>query len=177
MDCAFAVHRELGPGFREEIYQWAFCLELEISRNHLRVREADRLSLQNLAHSRSESGDLVLQELLIVEVKAVPELLEVHERQLWSYLKTMKLRAGLLTNFNTLLLKHRLCRGCGGADSTGRHSLEYRLMGRLRRWLLQQEVRRTGRTHSQKTKQKSVPVLLTSCYSSLPPLNSFGVAI
>ena len=104
MDCAFAVHRELGPGFREVIYQRAFCLELE--------SRAVAFECEKLIDVRYKTWlipgqkiDLVLQELLIVEIKAVPELLEIHERQLRSYLKTMKLRAGLLVNFNTLLLK------------------------------------------------------------------------
>jgi len=104
MDCAFAVHRELGPGFREVIYQRAFSLELE--------SRGVAFACEKLIDVRYKTWlipgqkiDLVLQELVIVEIKAVSKLMEIHERQLRSYLKTMKLRAGLLVNFNTLLLK------------------------------------------------------------------------
>jgi len=104
MDCAFAVHRELGPGFRELIYQRAYCLELE----SCGVRFECEKSIEVRYKAWSIPGqkvDLLLEGLLVVEIKAVPELLEVHERQVRSYLKTMKTRAGLLVNFNVTLLK------------------------------------------------------------------------
>ena len=104
IDCAFAVHRELGPGFREVIYQRAYCLELEIRGVSFECEKPIDVRYKTWLIP-GQKVDLVLGGLLVVEVKAVPELLEVHERQLRSYLKTMKLRAGLLVNFNVSLVK------------------------------------------------------------------------
>ena len=104
IDCAFAVHRELGPGFREVIYQRAYCLELEFRGVSFECEKPIDVRYKTWLIP-GQKVDLVLGGLLVVEVKAVPELLEVHERQLRSYLKTMKLRAGLLVNFNVSLVK------------------------------------------------------------------------
>ena len=109
MDCAFAVHRELGPGFRERIYQAAFCLEMDA-----RGIKFDREKKIEVAYKQwtipGQQVDLVVEALILVELKAVPKLLLVHERQVRSYLKTMRLRAGLLVNFNVTLLKNGLRR-------------------------------------------------------------------
>jgi GxxExxY protein len=75
----------------------------------VQVRKANPGPLQGLEHPWSEI-DLLLEELVLVEIKAVPAVLEVHERQVRSYLKTLELRAGLLVNFNTALLKNGLRR-------------------------------------------------------------------
>jgi GxxExxY protein len=109
MDCAFAVHRELGPGFREKIYQAAYCLEMTA-----RGISFEREKKINVVYKQwtipGQQVDLVVEGLVLLELKAVPKLLKVHERQVRSYLKTMRLRAGLLVNFNTALLKNGLRR-------------------------------------------------------------------
>ena len=105
MDCAFAVHRELGPGFREKIYQAAYCLEM-----NARGIKFEREKKIDVTYKQwtipGQQVDLVVESLVLVELKAVPKLLMVHERQVRSYLKTMRLRAGLLVNFNVALLKN-----------------------------------------------------------------------
>ena len=109
MDCAFAVHRELGPGFRERIYDEAFCLEL-----NERGIPFEREKKINVRYKRwvipGQRIDLVVEGIVVVELKAVSKLLEVHGRQVRSYLKTMELHAGLLVNFNVALLKNGLRR-------------------------------------------------------------------
>jgi len=109
MDCAFAVHRELGPGFREKIYQAAYCLEMT-ARGISFEREKKIDVVYKQWTIPGQQVDLVVEGLVLLELKAVPKLLKVHERQVRSYLKTMRLRAGLLVNFNTALLKNGLRR-------------------------------------------------------------------
>lgn len=109
MDTAFAVHRELGPGFREKIYEEAFCLEA--SERGLRFEREKNIDVR---YKRwvipGQRIDLLIEGIVLVELKAVSKLLEVHERQVRSYLKTMDLHAGLLVNFNVAMLKDGLQR-------------------------------------------------------------------
>jgi len=109
MDCAFAVHRELGPGFREKIYDNAYCLELDA--RGIRFEREKRIDVRYKQwFIPGQRVDLVVEGLVVVEIKAVSKLLELHERQLRSYLKTMGLRAALLVNFNSVLLKNGIQR-------------------------------------------------------------------
>ena len=109
MDCGFEVHKGLGPGFRERTYQRALCLELD-SRG-LEFECEKRIEVRYKQWSiPGQTIDLVVGGLVLVEVKTVPRLRELHRLQVLSYLKTMDLRIGLLMNFNAELLKHGLRR-------------------------------------------------------------------
>jgi GxxExxY protein len=109
MDCAFAVHRELGPGFKEKIYERAFCLELDARGISFETEKSIDVQYKTWAIS-GQRVDLVVEGVVLVEIKAARKLLKLHERQVRSYLKTMGLRAALLVNFNTTLLKNGLQR-------------------------------------------------------------------
>jgi GxxExxY protein len=107
--CGLTVHRELGPGFKETIYQQAFCLELESRgikfecEKPVEVRyKAWRIPGQRI--------DLIVGGVVLIEIKTVSKLKKLHESQVVSYLKTTGLRVGLLMNFNAVLFKHGLRR-------------------------------------------------------------------
>ena len=104
MDCGFTVHRVVGPGYRENIYQTAYCLELESRGLHF---EAEKKVLVKYRHWEIPAHrlDVVVEGVVLVELKAVPKLRDIHRAQVISYLKTTGLRVGLLMNFNTVLLK------------------------------------------------------------------------
>jgi len=106
---AIAVHRELGPGYREVIYRKAYCLELD-SRGLRFECEKPVLVRYREWLIPGQRLDLVVSESVIVEIKAVPRLLRRHERQLLSYMKTTGCRVGLLMNFNARLLRDGLKR-------------------------------------------------------------------
>ena len=109
IDCAFAVHRVLGPGFRELIYERAYCLELGLQ--GLTFEREKKIDVKYKEWQiPGQRVDVVVAGLVLVEIKAVPRLRVLHEHQTRSYLKTMNLRVGLLINFNTVLLKHGLRR-------------------------------------------------------------------
>jgi GxxExxY protein len=107
--CAICVHRELGPGFKELVYQEALCLELESRKIKF---ERERRILVKYRHWKIPGHrlDLVVEGVLIVELKTVKKLKELHRRQVVSYLKASGLKLGLLINFNTNLLKHQIKR-------------------------------------------------------------------
>jgi GxxExxY protein len=107
--CALAVHRELGPGYLESIY--ASALALELTANSLAF-ERERAVSVNYRGTLipGQRVDFIVANAVIVEIKSVSRLEPIFQAKLISYLKTTGLRAGLLINFNTALLKEGLKR-------------------------------------------------------------------
>jgi GxxExxY protein len=102
--CAIAVHRELGPGLLEKIYEDALIYELGL--RSIRVeRQVDIVIPYKGVELRGQRLDLLVGGLVVVEVKSVSALLDVHSAQLLSYLRAARLPLGLLLNFNVTLLK------------------------------------------------------------------------
>lgn len=103
---AIAVHKDLGPGFLESIYENAFKVAL---RHRGIIYEAQRPV--RIFYESEEVGehrlDFVVENQIVVELKAVKELLDVHFAQVRSYLKATRLHVGLLMNFYapTLVVK------------------------------------------------------------------------
>ena len=100
---AIRVHKELGPGFLESIYQRAMSIEL--SRSGVPYEQEKRINVvyQGVLIP-GQRVDLVVAECVIVELKSVERFDEAHRAQVISYLRTMGLRAGLLINFRVPLL-------------------------------------------------------------------------
>jgi GxxExxY protein len=106
---AIAVHRELGPGFREVIYRRAYCLEIDSLGLRFECEKAMLVKYREWLIP-GQRLDLVVGDSVIIEIKSVPRLLRRHERQILSYLKTTGYRVGLLMNFNSKLLRDGLKR-------------------------------------------------------------------
>ena len=104
-----AVHRELGPGFKESIYQRAYALELD-SRGMAFESEKRIDVVYRSWRIPGQRIDLIVGSVVLVEVKAVARLNSLHEAQIRSYLKTTGQRVGLLMNFNSAVLKDGLKR-------------------------------------------------------------------
>jgi GxxExxY protein len=101
---AIEVHRALGPGFAESVYEEALCYELEL-RGLPYVRQHP-IGVQYKGRSVGEGRiDLLVANCLVVELKAVDDLVGVHTAQVISYLKAMQLHLGLLINFKVQVLK------------------------------------------------------------------------
>ena len=101
---AIEVHRGLGPGFLERIYQVALCLELEARGIPFERECAVSVTYRNVPIS-GQCIDLIVGGRVIVELKATARLEPVHEAKLISYLRTTGLRVGLLLNFNCPTLR------------------------------------------------------------------------
>ena len=107
---AIAVHRELGPGLLESAYE--ACLAHELHGRGVAVSRQKELPVVYKGE-KLDCGyrlDLLVEEKVVVEVKAVDALLPIHTAQLLSYLKLSGCRLGLLINFNERLLKHGIKR-------------------------------------------------------------------
>lgn len=105
VDAALAVHKALGPGLLESVYE--ACLIHELGLRQIPVQSQLILPV-TYRDIRLEAGlrlDLLVDECVIVEVKAIEALLPVHEAQLLTYLKLTGHRLGFLVNFNVPLLK------------------------------------------------------------------------
>lgn len=101
---AIEVHRELGPGFLESVYEEALSQELT-SRNIAHVRQAV-IHVQYKGNLVGEGKlDILIDNRLIVELKSVETLLPIHKAQVISYLKATGFFLGLLINFNVPVLK------------------------------------------------------------------------
>ena len=101
---AIAVHRELGPGLLESAYE--ACLEFELRERGFEVRRQVELPV-NYKGVKVDAGfrmDLLVNGLVIVELKAVERLERIHEAQLHTYLRLTGLHAGLLMNFSVVRL-------------------------------------------------------------------------
>jgi GxxExxY protein len=108
VDSAIRVHRELGPGLLESAYE--ICLEYELVSRGLSVRRQVGLPL-TYRGVKLDAGyriDLLVDDRIILEIKAVEALTPVHEAQLLTYLKLSELRLGFLMNFHTALMKQGL---------------------------------------------------------------------
>ena len=107
---AIEVHRHLGPGLLESAYQ--SCLAFELKQLGLKVEEQKPLPVV-YKQVKLDCGyrlDLVVEDEIIVEIKAIEKLLPIHDAQLLSYLRLAKKRAGLLMNFHVPVLKNGLKR-------------------------------------------------------------------
>ncbi|HET7698362.1 MAG TPA: GxxExxY protein [Vicinamibacterales bacterium] len=100
---AIAVHRALGPGFKEPIYVEALCLELD-ERGMKFEREKAIIVTYKEHQIPGQRLDLLVEGVLIVECKVVEGISSVHSRQITSYLKTTGLRLGFIFNFNVDVL-------------------------------------------------------------------------
>ena len=107
---AIEVHRHLGPGLLESSYHACLCRELELRDVPFESRVSLPLMYKGRPVARGYVIDLLIENALIVEIKAVDKLLPIHSAQLMTYLRLLRLSAGLLMNFNVPLLPHGIRR-------------------------------------------------------------------
>ena len=107
---AIEVHRELGPGLLESIYQRAMAVELGLQGLAFVAQKPLPAVYKGVSLGDDMFMDFVVEDRLVVELKAVDALIGVHEAQLLTYMKLSKIRTGLLLNFNEKLLKNGLKR-------------------------------------------------------------------
>jgi GxxExxY protein len=107
---AMEVHRELGAGFLEYVYEEALCYELNLREIHFERQEELDIYYKDLLIPRKYKPDLIVENNVIAELKATLGLTEIEEAQLLNYLKATKMRVGLLLNFGkkSLEVKRRI---------------------------------------------------------------------
>ena len=111
---AIEVHRILGPGLLESVYE--YCLVEELRRNGLNVQRQVKLPIIYKGRNLEKDFfiDLLVEDKVVIELKAVEEVLPVHEVQLLTYLKLSEKKLGLLINFHVPILKQGVKRKING---------------------------------------------------------------
>lgn len=114
VDAAYHIHRTLGPGLLESVYE--AVLAHELSKRGLRVARQELVSVayDGLLMEAGFRADLVVEDLVIVEIKCVETILPVHKKQLLTYLRLSNKRLGLLINFYEALIKDGIKRLVNG---------------------------------------------------------------
>ncbi|MGD9931670.1 MAG: GxxExxY protein [Mangrovibacterium sp.] len=105
LDCAFQVHTSLGPGLLENAYEE--CLMYELIQSGLKVERQKPLPLiyKEVKLDTGYRVDLLVENSIIIELKSVEDLTDVHLAQILTYLRLSKCKLGLLVNFNVKYLK------------------------------------------------------------------------
>lgn len=99
--CAIKVHKTLGPGLLESIYEE--CLKIELIKNGYDVKQPlfTTINYEGVDIKTKLVVDLLVNDTIVVELKAIEEILPIHEAQLLTYMKVLKKPQGLLINFFT----------------------------------------------------------------------------
>lgn len=104
--CAMKVHNTLGNGFQEVIYQR--CLALELEKKHIKfARELEMPIYYEDTEVGTRRADFVIEEKVLVEIKAVIKLEDVHLAQVLNYLQAYRIDIGLLINFGSNSLEYK----------------------------------------------------------------------
>lgn len=105
LDSALQVHRTLGPGLLESVYEAVLAYELEKRGLHVRRQVPIPVIYEAIHIGEGFRADLLVEGKVIVELKSIEEVAPVHKKQLLTYLRLCGLHLGLLINFNVDLLK------------------------------------------------------------------------
>ena len=116
LDATITVHRKLGPGLLESVYERV--LEYELKRRGLIVERQKPIAIEyeDLVIKDSFRADLVVEDKVIVELKSVERIEKVHKKQVLTYIRLADMRLGLLINFGAPLLKDGIFRIVNGLE-------------------------------------------------------------
>lgn len=107
---AIEVHRNLGPGLLESAYEKCLCYELASKRISFERQKNLPITYKDIHLDCGYRIDILVEKLVIIELKTVEHIESIHEAQLLTYLKLYDLWLGLLINFNVPVLKEGICR-------------------------------------------------------------------
>jgi len=116
VDVSLKIHKRLGPGLLESVYQTIMVYELR--KNDLSV-ESERsmpVRYEDMIIDIGFRADIIIDQKVIIELKSVEQVLPVHKKQLLTYLRLAGMRLGLLINFGAPLIKDGIFRVVNGMD-------------------------------------------------------------
>jgi GxxExxY protein len=117
VDCAIAVHRELGPGLLEVVYEAALAYELTKAGVGVQRQVPISVNYKGVALDEGFRADPIAEELVLVELKSVEKVSAAHAKQVQTYLRLTGLRLGYLLNFGEALMKDGITRCVNGLSA------------------------------------------------------------
>ena len=114
IDASINIHRKLGPGLLESVYETILFHSLTAKGLHVEKQVPIPISFEGLEFEEGFRADLVVENKVIVELKSVEKITNIHKKQLLTYLKLSKMKLGYLINFNEELLKNGITRIING---------------------------------------------------------------
>ena len=102
--CAIEAHRELGPGLPEVVYETALCIELQLQGLPFKRQVSVPVYYKGQLISEHRP-DLIVADEIIIEVKSIERIAEVHVAQVMTYLRITSLHVGLIVNFNSATIR------------------------------------------------------------------------
>jgi GxxExxY protein len=114
VDVAYKIHTRLGPGLLESAYQAIMVHELRKRGLHVEAEVSMPVHYDDLIIDLGYRADIIVEKCVILELKSVEKVAEVHKKQLLTYLRAADLRLGLLINFGSSLIKDGITRVANG---------------------------------------------------------------
>jgi GxxExxY protein len=108
--CAIEVHRAIGPGLLESAYEECLCYELAQHRLRFEKQVPLPVVYKNVKLNCGYILDIIVEDLVILELKAVERIMPIHEAQLLSYLRMLDKRVGLILNFHCAMMRNGIKR-------------------------------------------------------------------
>ena len=105
LDCCITVHKEMGPGLLESVYEWCLMKEFELRNIYAEHQVMIPLRYKGFELEKQFRADILVEKEILTEIKSVEEMLAIYEAQIISYLKHSEKKLGFLINFNVPLLK------------------------------------------------------------------------
>jgi iron complex transport system substrate-binding protein len=119
IEVAFGIHRRLGPGLLESVYETIMAHELNKMGYQVERQKSIPIEYNGISFDEGFRADLVINQRLIIELKSVESIARVHGKQLLTYIRLMKLPLGLLINFGESMLKDGIKRVISSKDAEG----------------------------------------------------------
>jgi GxxExxY protein len=114
VDAAFKIHSTLGPGLLESAYQAILCYELKQRGLIIEAEVPMPLKYNEITLDIGYRADLIVEQLVIIELKSIEKIADIHRKQLLTYLRVSHLHLGLLINFGVPLIKEGITRVVNG---------------------------------------------------------------
>jgi GxxExxY protein len=110
VDLCFKIHKQYGPGLFESVYEEIFCYELAKTGLNFKRQHPVPLVHEEIKMEVGFRADVIVEQKVIVELKSIEALADIHYKQVQTYLKLSGCKLGLLINFNVPLIKDGLHR-------------------------------------------------------------------
>jgi len=119
VDCAYQVHTRLGPGLLESVYEVVLAHELKKRGRRVERQVPVPIVYDNLRFEEGYRADIIVDDLVIIELKSIEKVSPVHKKQLLTYLRLADKRLGFVINFGAELIKDGISRIANGVEDWG----------------------------------------------------------